>query len=86
MKNRTYKAVLFHPEGDFVTDFTNRNEIEDVWDMVNDMGSRWIFYPIVFVATDTTIVDTPTMTKSNLLKLSVIAVILVIILMSCCQY
>jgi hypothetical protein len=59
MKNRTYKAVLFHPEGDFVTDFTNRNEIEDVWDMVNDMGSRWIFYPIVFVATDTTIVDTP---------------------------
>ena len=55
----TYKAILFHPEGDFVTDFSERKTKEDVWSMVNDMGSRWIFYPIVFVATDKRIVDTP---------------------------
>lgn len=57
MKN--YKAILFHPEGDYVTDFQNRNEIQDVWEEINEMGSRWIFYPIPFVATDKTIVDAP---------------------------
>ncbi len=57
MKN--YKAILFHPEGDFVTDFTDRTDIQDVWNEVNEMGSRWIFYPIPFVATDKTVVDCP---------------------------
>lgn len=57
MKN--YKAILFHPEGDYVTDFKDRNSIQDVRDAINDMGSRWIFYPIVFICTDKTIVDTP---------------------------
>jgi hypothetical protein len=57
MKN--YKALLAHPEGDFVTDFKNKNNIQDVWDEVGNMGSRWIFYPIVFVCTDKTVIDTP---------------------------
>jgi len=57
MKN--YKAILFHPEGDFVTDFTGRENIQDVWEEVAEMGSRWIFYPLCFVGTDKTIVDTP---------------------------
>ena len=52
-----YRAILFHPEGDFVSDF-NRDTKEDVWSEINDMGSRWIFYPIPFVATDKTIIDT----------------------------
>ena len=56
---KQYKAILFHPDGNFVTDFQNRTEIQDVWKEVGDMGSRWIFYPIPFVATDKTIVDTP---------------------------
>lgn len=55
MKN--YKALLFHPEGDFVTDFTDKETKQDVWECINDMGSRWIFYPLPFVATDKTIVD-----------------------------
>ena len=55
---KTYKAILFHPEGDFVTDF-QRDSIEDVWREIENMGSRWIFYPIVFVATEKTIVDCP---------------------------
>lgn len=56
---KQYKAILFHPEGDFVTDFNNNTEISDVWECIGNMGSRWIFYPICFVCTDKTIVDTP---------------------------
>lgn len=56
---KQYKAILFHPEGDFVTDFRDRQTIQDVWEEVEDMGSRWIFYPLVFVATEKTVVDTP---------------------------
>ena len=55
---KTYKAILFHPEGDFVTDFEN-NTIEEVWESVNNMGSRWFFYPLVFVIKNKTIVDCP---------------------------
>ena len=43
-----YKAILFHPAGDYVTDFP-ANTKEEVWDMVSNSGSRWIFYPIPFV-------------------------------------
>ncbi len=59
MDANTYQAILFHPDGDFVTDFRNRETKQEVWDEINDMGSRWIFYPISFVATDKTIVDAP---------------------------
>jgi len=54
-----YKAILFHPEGDSVTDFKGRKTKQDVWDELENMGSRWIFYPLAFVATDKRIVDTP---------------------------
>jgi len=54
-----YKAVLFHPEGDFVTDFTGNKTVQDVWEDLANMGSRWIFYPLAFVCTDKTIADTP---------------------------
>ena len=56
--NEKYHAILFHPEGDFVTDF-HRGDKQEVWEEISGMGSRWIFYPIPFVATDKTIVDTP---------------------------
>lgn len=56
---KTYNATLFHPEGDYVTDFYNRKTVSDVWDEVNDMGSRWIFYPIPFVTTDKTVIAAP---------------------------
>lgn len=58
MKNK-YKALLFHPDGDYVTDFRDRDTIEEVWDEIADMGSRWFFYPLCFVATDKTIADAP---------------------------
>jgi hypothetical protein len=53
-----YKAILFHPEGDYVTDF-KRDSKQDVWDEISEMGSRWIFYPIALISTDKTIVDAP---------------------------
>jgi hypothetical protein len=59
MKKNTYQAVLFAPDGAFVTDFRERETKQDVWNEINEMGSRWIFYPICFVGTDTTIVDAP---------------------------
>jgi len=58
MKNN-YQAILFHPEGDYVTDFTGRATVQEVWEEIAEMGSRWIFYPLGFVATDKTIIDTP---------------------------
>jgi hypothetical protein len=57
----TYQAILFHPDGDFVTDFSGCETKAEVWEKVNDMGSRWIFYPLVFIRTEEgrRIVDTP---------------------------
>ena len=54
-----YCAVLFSPDGDHITDFRGKKTIQEVWDCINDMGSKWIFYPISCVGTDRSIVDTP---------------------------
>ena len=52
-----YKAILLHPKGDYVTDFES-DTIQEVWDGVNNMGSCWIFYPVVVIVKNKTIVDT----------------------------
>ena len=54
-----YQAKLFSFDGESVTDFRDKKTKQEVWNRINDMGSRWIFYPLCFVATDKTIVDTP---------------------------
>ena len=54
-----YRAVLFTPDGDKVIDFTNTRKKSDVADKLNNMGSRWYFYPIHFICTDKTIVEAP---------------------------
>lgn len=47
-----YQALLVSPDGkDYVTDFANSKTIDDVWEAVDNMGSRWFFYPIPFVIT-----------------------------------
>ena len=56
---KSYKALLFSPDGESVTDFRDKKAIPEVWDCINNMGARWIFYPIAFVSTDKTIVDAP---------------------------
>ena len=48
---RGYKAVLFAPDGDYVTDFNGRS-IEEVQNMLADKGSRWFFYPFEAIILD----------------------------------
>lgn len=59
MNKKNYQAVLFAPDGDKVTDFKNQPTIKDVWDLIENMGSKWFFYPLCFVATEKTIVSAP---------------------------
>ena len=55
-----YKAVLFSEDGDYVSDFLNSETIEEVVEKIDNMGSRWIFYPIWAVVNqdDNTIIET----------------------------
>ena len=55
-----YKAILFAPDGDWVTDCRDSESIDEVWEQIEDMGSRWFFYPIRMV-----IRDRGTVTTSN---------------------
>lgn len=52
MARRYYKAVLFAPDGDWVTDFRGSDTIEGVQEDLSDMGSRWYFYPYHAVIVD----------------------------------
>jgi hypothetical protein len=47
-----YKAVLFALDGAWVTDYRGNKTIQEVWDRIDDQGSRWFFYPISFVTID----------------------------------
>lgn len=48
MARNRYRAILFSPDGEWVTDYDSPTA-EEVWDKVANQGSRWIFYPLVFV-------------------------------------
>lgn len=53
-----YKAYLFHPEGDYVTDCKSE-DLETTRYAVANLGSKWIFYPIVMIVDEQgTIVET----------------------------
>jgi hypothetical protein len=56
----TYRLVNVAPDGAFTTDGPF-DTIEDTWEFCDNMGSRWYFYPMPFVALDGTleIVDVP---------------------------
>lgn len=49
---RRYKAVLFAPDGHWVTDYRDRQSVEDVWARIENRGSRWYFYPFPAVIRD----------------------------------
>ena len=53
-----YSAICFAPDGERVRDFYSDSK-DSVLHEIENMGSRWIFYPFVFIATEKTIVDTP---------------------------
>ena len=46
-----YQSIQFAPDGDYVTDYQS-DSVAGIWDIVNDQGSRWYFYPIPFVITN----------------------------------
>lgn len=43
-----YQSIQFAYDGDYIIDH-NADTIEAVWEMVNDQGSKWYFYPFPFV-------------------------------------
>ena len=48
-----YQSVQISPDGlDYITDY-RAGSVEEIWDLVNDQGSRWFFYPLPFVITAT---------------------------------
>ncbi len=50
-----FKAVLYAPDGDYVTDF-KRDTIEEVEQELCDMGSRWYFYPMPMIIDENNII------------------------------
>lgn len=54
-----YKAVLFAPDGDWVTDH-RADTVDEVHERLADQGSRWFFYPFVAVIVDHGAVTTAT--------------------------
>lgn len=53
-----YSAICFAPDGEYVRDFYSDSK-ESISEEINNMGSRWFFYPFVFIATEKTIVEAP---------------------------
>lgn len=55
-----YKAILFSRDGAWVTDYRNCTTKQEVWEHIDNQGSRWIFYPYVFI-----IIDHGSLTRSR---------------------
>ena len=53
-----YSAICFAPDGEHVRDFYSDSK-EYISEKIENMGSRWFFYPFVFIATEKTIVEAP---------------------------
>ena len=53
-----YSAICFAPDGEHVRDFYSDSK-EYISEKIENMGSRWYFYPFVFIATEKTIVEAP---------------------------
>lgn len=46
-----FVSVQFATDGDHIQEY-RCDSINEVWDMVNDQGSRWYFYPLPMVVDD----------------------------------
>ena len=49
---KRYMAVLFAPDGDYVTDYHGSESVKVVTERLADQGSRWYFYPFEIVVRD----------------------------------
>jgi hypothetical protein len=56
---KKYYAILFSFDGDYQKESPQFDEISKVWDYINNLGSKWYFYPFCFVASNKTIQDAP---------------------------
>jgi hypothetical protein len=45
-------AVLFAPDGEYVTDYHDSESVEVVTERLADQGSKWYFYPFEIVVLD----------------------------------
>jgi len=50
----SFKMVAFAPDGDFITDFRNCSTAKECVEQIENMGSRWFFYPFCFVVNEVT--------------------------------
>lgn len=51
MAARGYQSLQVSPDGiDYITDH-DRATVQDVWEAIDDQGSKWYFYPIPLVIT-----------------------------------
>jgi len=53
-----YSAICFATDGEHIRDFYSDSK-ESVSKEIENMGSRWFFYPFVCIATEKTIVEAP---------------------------
>lgn len=53
----TYDLICMSFTGDYVKD-SNHNSIEDAEDTASDFGSKWFFYPFVFILSGQKIAST----------------------------
>ena len=65
-KMAKYVALLVSPNGEFVTDF-KEDTIEKVQEDLADMGSRWYYYPYIFIVKVTKDLS-KNITKSGLIR------------------
>jgi hypothetical protein len=56
---KTYYAILFSFDGEYQKETPQFDEISKVLDYINDLGSKWFFYPFCFVASGKTIANSP---------------------------
>ena len=59
MENLNVICMSF--DGDFQRERPLFDNVDDAWEYADDLGSKWFFYPFVFVATEKTIKDAPKM-------------------------
>jgi hypothetical protein len=45
-------AILMAPDGDWVSDYYGCSTKDEVWNKLDDQGSRWFFYPFHFIVVD----------------------------------
>ncbi len=58
MKTENYQALLLSFDGDYQRE-GDFESIEDGWEYIADLGSKWFFYPFAFICKGETIKDVP---------------------------